>query len=361
MVIYLLIILLLFFSLLFKIDKNSKRKKYWVIFIFLILTIVSAIRSYNVGVDTNQYFSAFKSIIHINWNNHYLTRYEIGFFYLNKLISLISSNPQLLLAISSCIIIPSVGNFIYRYSKNVVVSTLLYVLLNIFFFHMTGMRQSIAISILLFSIPLLENNKYIKFLIVVLLASLFHSSAIIFLIAMILNKSKYTKSSYFHTFLIMISCFLFLKPIFIGVTSFIGKYSGYINSRDFGVSNYFGALFQFLLTFIVYSFCHILFVRIRNNNDKYSKNSVNELFLKLLSVDVICQFMAMKMNIIGRMNQFFWIYSIILIPNLIGSIKSPKVKFALYSGIIVVTFTYWLIIGIYRPEWHGAIPYSVFK
>ena len=70
--------------------------------------------------------------------------------------------------------------------------------------------------------------------------------------------------------------------------------------------------------------------------------------------------MAMKMNIIGRMNQYFWIYSIILVPNMVKGEKRSKDRLLLYFGIILMSSVYWIIIAVFRPEWNGAIPYMPF-
>lgn len=359
MIIYLFLIIVVLLSLFFNIDKIDKLKKIWIIIIFFILTVISAIRSVNVGVDTIQYYDAFKKISLLSFNQSMNTRYEIGFFYLVKLISCITSNPQIFLAIISFFIIPCIGRFIYKNSQNVVFSTLLYVLFNIYFFNLTGMRQSLALVFLLKAYEYIKSDNTKKFIIYTVIASLFHSSAIIFLILLALKKIKYKKKYYFLTIFISIVAFIFLKPIFIAIANIIGKYSGYIDSKDFGVSNYFGSLFQFLLTFAVYSFCIFMYFA---NSKKQKNNSHNyfDIGLWLLSLNVICQFMAMKMNIIGRMNQYFWIYSIILIPNLILLEKKSKKRMLLCVTIIFLALLYWFIVGIYRPEWNGAIPYSTF-
>ena len=193
----------------------------------------------------------------------------------------------------------------------------------------------------------------------VLLASSFHSSAILFLICPLIKKVRYNKYTYIITILISIIFFIFFKSVFLGITEMMGKYGSYIDSKEFGVSNYFGAFFQFLLTFVIYTFCHFKYVKQRNiiKTEKYNITKIN---LTLLSLDVICQIMAMKMNIIGRMHQYFWIYSIILIPNIVCNQKNAKKRLMLYIGITFLSFIYWLIIAIYRPEWDGAIPYIPF-
>ena len=354
MAIYIVVILIIFFSIPLRLDRDKKLKRCWLVAIFAILTTISAIRSYHVGIDSIQYKDAFGKIAHLDYSQNNSLRYEIGFFYLVKTITLVSRDSQLLFIISSLIIIPSVGVFIYRYSKNVAFSSLLYILFNIFFFHMTGMRQSLALVLLLFAYDNLVKNNYPRFIISTVIASLFHSSAILFLVCLFIKRIKYNKYSHLITILLSILFFVFFKPIFLNITHLIGKYGGYIDSEDFGVSNYYGAFFQFLLTFVVYTFCHFRYI------NQESKNDSDRMSLILLGIDVICQIMAMKMNIIGRMNQYFWIHSIILVPNIVKEEKRSKSRLLLYFGIILVSVAYWFIIAMFRPEWSGAIPYIPF-
>ncbi len=357
--IYLFIILIIICSFFLRVDRNNKIKCIWMIAIFAILTTISAVRSYRVGVDSIQYDDAFNKILKLDFNQSDSLRYEVGFFYLTKASTLVSKNSQILFIITSCIIIPSVGMFIYKYSKNVAFSTLLYLLFNIFFFNMTGMRQSLALAVLLFAYDNLVKDNYIRFMCAVLLASSFHSSAILFLICPLVKKIKYNKYSYIITIFISIIFFIFFKSVFLSITEIIGKYGSYIDSKEFGISNYFGAFFQFLLTFVIYTFCHSGYIKQRNMI-KTEKYNITKISLILLSLDVICQIMAMKMNIIGRMHQYFWIYSIILIPNIVYNQKKAKNRLMLYIVITFLSFIYWLIIAICRPEWDGAIPYIPF-
>ena len=354
MFIYVLIIMVILFSIPLKVDRNNALKKKWIIVIFGTLTIISALRSYSVGVDSIQYKEAFDKIVKLDFSQSNSLRYEIGFFSFVKTLSLLNDSPQILFIVSSFIIIPSVGIFIYKYSKNVAFSSLLYILFNIFFFHMTGMRQSLALVLLLFAYDNLVKNNYPRFIILVVIASFFHSSAILFLPGLFIKRIKYGKNSYIITILLSILFFAFFKTIFLNITYLIGKYGGYIDSEDFGVSNYYGAFFQFLLTFIVYTFCHFRYL------NQESRNDSDRISLILLGIDVICQIMAMKMNIIGRMNQYFWIYSIILVPNLVKGEKRSKDRLLLYFGIILMSSVYWIIIAVFRPEWNGAIPYIPF-
>ena len=356
MIIYFSVIFLLFFLML--IEKKYKHNNGHIIFIiFLLLTLIAALRSFKVGVDTAQYYRNFSVITFLRWNDSGLLRYEIGFFYLCKTLSLITKNPQILIVTTSLFIIPTVGRFIYKNSCNATLSTLLYILLNIYFFHLTGMRQSIAIAILLIAYEFLKNNKKIQFYLLVLLAYSFHSSAIIFILFPFLRKIKYTKNTYFVIMGSTILCFCAYKPIFLLVSKLLGKYSGYTDSELFGVANYYGSFFQFLLVFFIYSICH--FINFNKKNNK-SVSETDKLYLICVAIAMICQAMAMKMNIIGRVSPYFWIFSILLLPESFVKIRSSKNRFALITIILFIILSYWFIIGIFRPEWNGAIPYSTY-
>lgn len=350
MQIYILLLFILFTCVLIGFD-NTKRKKIFMIIIFSILTLIAMLRSWKVGVDTEQYYRNFTVIANLGWDEVDVLRYESGYFYLCKILSCISKDPHILIIISSFIIIPSVGRFIYKYSSNVALSTFIYITLNIYFFHLTGMRQSLAIAILLYGIDFLLERKNFKFMLIVIIASLFHSSAVILIVLIWINKLKYGRKTYFNTIFTAIIGFIFYKPVFGIISQILPKYQGYITST-FGESNYFGALLQFIVGLTVYTFCNKFYFF----KDNEKQNNISRLALRCVSITVCLQAMTMRMNIIGRMSPYFWIFSIIAFPDAIKSIKS-KNKSEWILIVLFVLFLYWLIIGIYRPEWNGVIPY----
>lgn len=354
MLIYIFILLVIINSMLLNIDINKKVRKQYVIIIFMILTAIAMFRSYKVGVDTLQYYRNFNIIANLNWSDVDILRYEPGYFYFCKVLSEISKDPHILIMVSSLIIIPSVGRFIYKYSKNVALSIFLYITLNIYFFHLTGMRQSIAIAILLYGIGFLIEGKYIKYSLVVILAAQFHSSAIFLLCMILIRKSSCGKKTYIRMLIISLLGFVFYNQIFKLASILITKYEGYADSI-FGESNYFGALLMFLVYFIIYSICQIYQFRGRSQY-KFEDNVIGKIAFRSLSIAVCLQVITMRMNIIGRMVPYFIIFAIIAVPDAISRVKSKKFIVSILI-IVMLLFTYWLVIGLFRPEWNGAIPY----
>lgn len=354
MMLYLLLIIIMTFCLF--INFKEKNKKIAItIFLFTLLTTIAAIRSADVGVDTRQYYRNFSVIANLDWNQAFSTRYEIGFFAFCKILSYISTDPQIIIFFSSIFIIPVVGYFIYKESNFVAFSTLAYFLLNLYFFNMTGMRQSLAMSFIIFSFLNYKKKKYFMFVTNVIIASLFHSSALIFLTIPLIDKVKYNKKTLIYTMIFAIICFILSDKVFSIMTNVIGKYAGYEDSI-FGESNYFGALFQSAFFCYIYIFCHIIITKSTNLKD-YKEN---QFYLKLIGLAAIFEILSMRIQIFSRVALYFWIVSIILIPKAIKSIERPKNKFYLSLIIYISLLMYWLIIALYRPEWNGTIPYIPF-
>lgn len=356
MSIYIAVLFLVFISIFINYDSSKKRKKLFLITSFFILTVIAMLRSWEVGVDTEQYYRNFGYITYLDWSQSDVLRYEIGFFALCKVLSYFSNDPYILIMVSSLIIIPSIGRFIYKYSENVALSTFLYITLNAYFFNMTGMRQSLAIVFIVYGFDYLVEEKYIRYFIFIVIASLFHSSALFLISLIFIRKMAYTRNSYIKTIFIIGICFVFYKYLFRIAVLILGKYAGYEESV-FGGSNYLGSLFQFLIGMIFYSVCHYLyFIRTQN---KSVNSKINMMALRLFSLAICFQALAMKMNILGRMVPYFWIFGILAIPNTIFNCKIKRRKEWILC-IITLSFVYWFIIAKFRPEWHGVIPYAPF-
>ena len=99
------------------------------------------------------------------------------------------------------------------------------------FFSFNGIRQAIAISIIFLSIKYLIENKISKTIIIILIASLFHYSAIIFLPIYMIGSKIYISKNLLIIFTLI---FLLIPNIFLinylqNILSFLPKYSYYLN------------------------------------------------------------------------------------------------------------------------------------
>ncbi|CUO14510.1 Uncharacterised protein [Turicibacter sanguinis] len=360
MLIYILqIVLIIAFYLLFSYKGFTRRKeKYFLCITFLILAIVAGIRNYTVGYDTPQYVIAYKKAAGLSFSQFSLLRYEYGFTFLCVLLNKITANPQILIFITSLFINFSIVKFISKNSKNKLLSILIYLLLNHYFFYTSAMRQALAVSIILLGFDNLKNKKYIKFTLYVLIASLFHQSAILALLFILFNNKKYNKNFVYQLLIIFVVFFIFGKNIFNFLVRLSPRLAGYSTSK-FNVENYFGAFFQFILNLILFGIGYLITYKYEKNLLKDRKNP-NNIYIGILAVANIFSLLTMKVSIFNRFSPYFSIFIIIWLPNSIVKIQNPKNKIFITTVIVSCLFCYWVIINYFRPEWYGMIPYSIF-
>lgn len=148
---------------------------------------------------------------------------------MNKIIGLIFENPQAILIITSLIILTGYALFIYKNSKMVWLSVFLFFTLGYFGAIMNTIRHQIAIVILLFSYNYIRENKFIKFIGIVLIAPLFHNTAIIFLVAYPISKCKFSYKLIAQLEEVTLIGYFIFPYIFNYILSYMPKYQYYMN------------------------------------------------------------------------------------------------------------------------------------
>lgn len=356
MEIYIVILFIIaFLGIILKPNKDTKRKNIFMFIVFGILTVVAAIRDTSVGIDTEQFCLAFERINGMTLNSAFkFLRYEKGFIVLCKILSYVGNNSQILILSSSLIIFPMVGIFIYRNSRDVVLSSILYITLNTYAMHMNVMRQALAISIFILGYELFfKNGKFIKYSIMVVMASLFHQTAIIMLTLIILKDRKYTWKTYFATNMIAILAFALAPTVWRIATSLFPTYAGYANTEYIN-SSYLAGTISALIAWL------ILTMGIFFERKNKQKDSRYNFFAYIMSILFIADILVIKINLFVRLATYFGIFTCIWLPSTLQNIQDKNEK-ALMKYIVLVCFVlYWIVLSISRPEWYGVIPYSTF-
>ena len=361
MLIYIVLLgILILVGIIFDCNKSKTKKFIYIVLSCILLSLLAGLRNYSIGIDTQQYFSNYYVIGFLNNISEISSlRYEYGFSALCYVLNKISSNPQLLIFVTSIFINISVCTFIYKNSDNIVLSIILYILFNFFFSYMNIMRQAIAIAIVLFGFEFLKEKKYIKYIIVVLLASFFHASALLAILMIFLKFVKFDKTTIFTTILVMLIFFVIGRDLFIFLCNFSPRLYEYIGG-NYDVSNYFGALFNFLIYIYFFIFGMLL---LKNYNTDFYKNKedINNIYIGIISIACIFSALIMKVSIFNRFLPYFSIFMVIWIPNCITKVKSSKLRLLCYLTTFSILFTYFFIIMLFRPEWYGVVPYEFYS
>lgn len=169
------------------IKSNDKAKRTFLFWCGIAMFLIIALRNKEVGsTDSENYFNnwvrmsnvSFKSVLPIAEE----TNMDIGYLVYVWISSHVFPNGQFAFVFSGLLFTIAVCRFIYKNSEDVLLSFEMFICLGLYSFMVQGLRQAMAMSICLFAIEFCKKRKFIPFVLVVFFASLFHQSAIVFLI-----------------------------------------------------------------------------------------------------------------------------------------------------------------------------------
>ena len=154
-------------------SKNGKTIFIWLC--FFELTFIAGFRAWNIGNDTQSYVHAF--MLSGSYSELFKTHMEAGYLLYNRVLSLFTSDPQMLLLTTSVFIIGIWLRTLYKYSIALTFSMVLFVILG-YDMTLTMIRQEMAMCIIFLALPFVIRRQLIPFLLMVALAYSFHTSAV---------------------------------------------------------------------------------------------------------------------------------------------------------------------------------------
>lgn len=323
-----LLCVLLFFSV--KTIKLGVLEFKFVTLSFTFIAVLSLLR-FDVGYDYATYYTAIS-----DRDIPVIERFEpLGrlLFY----ISVYFDSPLLVFLLFGIPTYYFILKGIERNSVDVRFSVLLYFC----FFYLESlnlMRQALAVSICFWGVRFILKRQFKYFLTCVVIASLFHYSAIISLVLYPLyNKMKLT-------YLLWIIPLLFAgKKIFVTWLSSIGLYTSYLEDMDAMEGGALIRIFYILLYLSLFLFKH----------KKFSKKE--EFFLSVIGIALAFPFLFGS-HVGMRLSSYFYIYNIILIPDIVRNTKTK----CLYAFVAFMFLFMTLFVSTKNADKSQYIPYQFF-
>lgn len=336
-------------------DSDENRKKYIKI-ISIILILQSGLRNVAVGADTYAYFLKFEDVKIMSWLDIYssiLDFYKFGigknpgYLALQKVTQLFTLEYQFFLMIVAVIFFSSLGNFIYKNTTrliDVIIAFIIYSVLFFEFFSITGTRQTLVTAATLLGFEFVKKRKLVPFVIIILLASTIHKSVLIFLpFYFIANNGK---AKFFYILALILFPFFLIRRILI--SDYLKVLSGYENYESYEGAG----TFTFTILFLLISLVAILRSKIIFKNNSLAKYYYNAFALALLLIPLTWVNPSAM-----RVVQYFSIFILLFIPEIIYSFQTISVKIRRDATIAVIILLVALFIN---SEWGDIIPYSFF-
>ena len=316
---------------------------------FIFLLLIFALRHPSMGndlryLDSNGYLGSFdllsrfslKQVINMD---HFLN-YERGYLIFNKIISLIWNNRQFFLsAVAFCSLYP-----VYRLIKNnsayPVMSYFIYFGIPVFLMQFSGLRQILAIGICLISFTYIQKKKPIWFILLVLLATTFHSSAFVFFIAYPLYYLKLDKTKRIISLVIIGIVYVF-KNLLFAIFASLFKETAKIHQT--------GAL-TLLLVFVLIYALGIIF---------YKEDEKLNGYMNLFYMACIAQCFGGIYDLALRVGYYFMMFLPLLLPQLVSKMDDKSNRTIFFAGILIC-FGLFGLYSLSTSTWAMANPYHFF-
>lgn len=362
-------------------NRNNFRKKQFVVVVFGIMTLISALRASTIGIDLDLHYAKnYELISSVNWSDipifATLKQYELGYCYFTKLLTYISSNVQFYIIITSIIIYGLHGYFFYKKSEDVILSSSLFMFFCLFYMYMNIIRQAVAVSILLLAYLIFSESKkkvhnYVVFVLLVILASVFHSSAILCLIYLLFDKLKFTKIHMLLGIVVTALIYVGYSSVYKFVLSILGgndKYSSYLDSEKYGVGHMNSqSIYYVIITLGAFLLSYYILVwKDKTSHKLFAKQQYkvksNESFMLYMSfVAFACRLLIFKMSIISRFTFYFIPFVLILYPYAISKFKRRSNRIILNLTVYGVCLFYFMWVTLSNADaLYGVVPYEFF-
>lgn len=333
---------ILFCSWLF-LQAKGDGKKHLVISACVMLFLYAALRAHNLQPDIPVYVDYYNTYSKFSLErilSFFNSEQKDPFYYVfSWFFSRVFPDVQWWLAFVALVYLISVGILIYKESEAPLLSFLAFLTLEYFEFSLSGLRQALALSFTMLSFFSIKKKKWIVFVLLVLLASLFHRSALIFLIVYPIAHSRVGK---LHLVVAIIVGIMFL----VGedyIRDFMrkyltdGQYEGYVD-RTVGLS-----FSGFIIQGAIFIFCFLYYPAVSR---KYE--SANVLY-NMVFIGLLFRLFSSMIAEVFRISMYFSIFNIILITMAISVEKDKKTRAIEAFGVGFLFIAYMLLTGI--PEY----------
>ena len=338
----------------FENKKNTNNLCFTIIFLFMGFR-------YDVGWDFRWYY-ALAQKIYLNKYSIFLTMKDLKVWdtekfkfirleFFNKIIYKIVwflETPQIIIFIYSFLLLYFIKKGLCNEKKNSIYPWILFLSIPIFFFNfMSLMRQAVAIGIIFYSYRYIRSRDIKKYLIIIFLASLFHSTALFIIPQYFLYNLKLSKKK---LFLMFMSSF-FAKPFLMIILKLgiFSKYRVYVNN-SLGEG---GKIIYFLI--IAIGALIILFYNqlIMRKNNKY--------FINMIIIGCFIYISLISLGHLGpRISMYYIIYILYIGKDFIYLFKNKELTkglFLILNGLLILFTLYGDLINPYRSQY---VPYRIF-
>ena len=341
---YLALIIILYIALG---SKSACGKKKYVIISLSVLLLITSLRDVSVGADIQGYMSVFEQMRDYGFDEMLSKAFQKKdpvYYIVSWLFSKTFYYFRIWLIFVAAFYFFALGGLIISQSEMPLISILAFICLGDFAFSLSALRQVLALSFIILSYPFLKDKKYLKFVAMVLIAGLFHQTALIFLLPLPFSKIK---PGIIHFSVLTVSVitvlffrtqFLFLLSKVIDITRYQGYFGG--NASVLSISGFIikAAVFLYSLSY---------------SGQLIARKPHSVILYNIYFVGLIFQLFSVIIAEMFRVSMYFSVFGIILLANASVCEKKSNLRILLQIFLTCILLVYFLK--------DGLMPYRFFR
>lgn len=318
--------------------QDIDNKKFYIL-PFLVLAIFSALR-YGIGIDYQTYQIHIMNIQSDGMIYNPNIYIEPGFQIIIEICAaFITKDPVFVMCIMSFLTNFFFLKVIYDQSKDIKLSIFFYLTWGYYFLAFNSIRSYFAMALALYSLRFVINKKYVRFLILIIIAALFHKSALICIPFYIIANRELKPIHFVFSILALAAVVIFKNQI---ETLIFKVYPSYLGSV-YDVNEF--SYLNILKGIAVVGLGCLFYQKVKSS--------------KLLTVCFNLNFFALVFYCVcywvpqaSRIGFYFNITCLILIPNLLKEIENKNSKYLISFVFIVLSLVlfFMLMKGFYSSS-----------
>ena len=280
-------------------QKTKLNKKRCIQAVTVILTCFSGFRSYQMG-DVFHYAYAYQTCTSPGWTLDLGSNDTVGLQLLFYGAGKIGLNFQACLFIIAAFVAITLGVLIYKYSPSPFWSYAMYLGMGFYIASFNILKQIIAMGFIVLALMCILENKPIRFVLLVVIASLFHLPSVIFLVAYPFAKKKIDTTFFFIIVLTIVLVFSFRDQIVEQASTLY--YEGdmaFENTETIG-----GRVIMMAIILIL----GLVMRPIREYDKIYSQ------IFNIMVLAVVVQTFSVYDNVFSRLADYFYQFVVVFIP-----------------------------------------------
>lgn len=330
------IILTIFWDLVF-LEKREPKKKLFIVMVSIQAILISGLRGLSIGADTKNYSDLFWYYKDCSWNEifrsitdfvttgNYNTR-DMGYYIFTKLFGTLIPSYRIYLFVVIILFMCGLGMFLYKYSKDICLSYIIFDAFMFQFYGLTGIRQTLATILVLFiGYKYIKEKKLFKFILICLIASTVHTTSIIFLPFYFVCNIRPKKIKYLLTAIAAVGIIAFKKTIAANVS--LGIYASMYTEMT-GITSYNFIIMMALVSVVTFILDSRVTVLAVNNRDFVDGTLIA--FLLVTS--------SIIFDLLFRLAWFYLPFLLVLIPEILLCLEEKSRRIVKIVLIVFLTF-----------------------